>query len=83
VLLAGLILAAGRADAGDQPEGGAVTRDPLLAVRSLADERHPLLELAGSLRGEEIGRQPDHVEMAIGRDTLVVHLLRSLRRMDE
>src|ERR1700730_1942505 len=75
VLLAGLVFSACRADAGDQPEGGAVARDPLLAVRSFADERHPLLELARRLRGEEIRRQPDHIEMAIGRDSFVLHLL--------
>src|SRR6202022_5087672 len=64
-----------RAAPGDQPEGGAVARDPLLAVRAFADERHPLLELARRLRGEEIRRQPDHIEMAIGRDSFVLHLL--------
>src|SRR5882762_4575837 len=35
----------------------------------------PLLELARRLRGEEIRRQPDHIEMAIGRDSFVLHLL--------
>ncbi len=75
VLLAGLVFPAGRADAGDQPEGGAVAGDPLLAVRSFADERHPLLELARRFRGEEIRRQPDHIEMAIGGDSLVLHVL--------
>src|SRR5262249_39035316 len=55
-------------------ERGAVARHPLLAVRSFADEGHPLLEIARRLGGEEIRRQPDHVEMAIGGNSSVLHL---------
>src|SRR4030095_9318125 len=82
VLLAGLVLAARRADAGDQPERGAVARDPLLAVRSFADDGHPILDIARRFPAAEIGRQPDHVEMASGRDSFVLHLLQ-LPRADQ
>src|SRR6266481_2736806 len=77
-LLAGDVLGADRADPSGLAEIDAVIGHPALgAVRLIGDKRHLLLQGARRLRGEEIRRQPDHIEMTIGRDAPVLHSLSS------
>src|SRR5205085_521351 len=72
-LLARDMRRAGRADAATQAVFGAVIVGPALhAVRILGDVGHQIPELARRVRGEQVGRQPEHVEMTIRRDTLVL-----------
>jgi hypothetical protein len=40
---------------------------------------HSLPRSPSVIRGEQIGRQPDQVDMAIGRDHVVFHFLSSER----
>ena len=69
----GTCLRAARPDPVDQPEIGAVLGDPLRPVRPLLDIGHPLLHVARGVLDEQLGRHARHVEMAIGRDALVMH----------
>ena len=72
VLSRDMLRAAG-ADAVEQPEIGAVLGDPLRPVRPVLDIGHALLEVAPGVLDEQSRRHPGHVEMAIGRDALVMH----------
>src|SRR3954467_9849440 len=80
-LLARDMRRAGGADAAAQAVLGAVVVGPALhPVRILGDVGHQVPEFARRVRGEQIRRQPEHVEMTICRDTLVLpgHQLSSL-----
>ena len=82
VVLAGDIGRATRPDAVFQPKIGAVLGDPLRPLRPVFDIGHAVLELAARLRHEQVGRHPRHVEMAIGRNSAVLHAFFSaLRRI--
>ncbi len=63
------------ADAVFEAEIGAVLGDPLRPLRPVLDIGHALLELAACLGDEQVGRHPRHVEMAIGRDSAVLHVV--------
>src|SRR5207244_3294692 len=70
---------AGRADAAAQAVFGAIVVGPALhPVRILGDIGHQVPELARRVRREQLGRQPEHVEMTICRDSPVLHELISL-----
>jgi len=71
--LARLIHPPGRAPAAIDPERGAVLRDPFAAARPFGHIGHAVLELGGGVGGEQVGRQPDQVDMAIGRNDVVFH----------
>ena len=66
---------AARPDTVLQPEIGAVLGDPLRPLRPVLDIGHALLQLAARLGHEQVGRHPRHVEMAIGRDPAVLHVV--------
>ena len=68
--LARLVLAPGRTHAVRQPERRAVLGNPFLAARAVGDIGHAVLQSGRRVRGEEVGRQPDQIDMAIGRDRL-------------
>src|SRR5437868_1746171 len=69
---------AGCADATAQAVlGTAIVGPALHPVRILGDVGHQIPELARRVRSEQLGRQPEHVEMTIGRDTLVLHNITS------
>src|SRR5262249_22608337 len=61
------------ADAVKETEIGAVLSDPLRPVRTVLDIGHALLEVTARSGGEQVGRHPRHIEMAIGRDSAVLH----------
>src|SRR6516225_1793014 len=70
----------GRADATAQAVFGTVIVGPTLhPVRILGDVGHQVSEFARRVRREQLGRQPEHVEMTIGRDALVLHYPSSVR----
>ena len=71
--LAGNVLAARRAHAVHQAEVGPALGDPLLALGAVGDVRHPILQCGVRIGGEQIGREPDQINMAIGRDEFVPH----------
>ncbi len=68
------VLAARRAHAVHQPELRALPRDPDRALGPVGDIGHALSHGRRRVRGEEIRRQPDQVEMAVGGDDAVVHV---------
>ena len=68
------VLAAGRAHAVDQPELRALLRDPDRPLGPVGHIGHPVPHGRRRVRGEEIRRQPDQVEMAVGGDDAVVHV---------
>ena len=71
-LLAGDMRRAGGADAAAQSVLGTGVVGPALhPVRILGDVGHQVLELLRRVRGEQVGRQPKHVEMTVCRDTLI------------
>src|SRR6266404_3183581 len=71
---------AARPDTVLQPEICAVLGDPLRSLRPILDVRHAVLQLPRSLRHKEVGRHPRHVEMAVGRDSAVLHFVFSALR---
>ena len=71
--LARLVEAAGRAHAVHQPERGAFLGHPLLAPRPVGHVGHAVLHCGRGIGGEQIGRQPDQIDMAVGRDHIVFH----------
>src|SRR3974390_1573368 len=60
-------------DAVFQSEVGAVFGDPLRPLRPILDIGHAVLQFPRRLGYEQVGRHPRHVEMAIGRDSAVLH----------
>ena len=83
-LLARDMRRAGGADPAAQTVLGAVVVGPALhPVRILGDIGHQVPELARCVRREQLGRQPEHVEMTICRDSPVLHRLTSLRNKPE
>jgi hypothetical protein len=68
------VLAAGRAHPVHQPELAALLRHPDRALGSVGDERHAVTHGRGGIRGEEIGRQPRQIDVAVGGDDLIVHV---------
>ena len=68
------ILPAARAHAIHQPERSAVLGDPFLAPRAVGYVRHTVLVCGAGVAGEEIRRQPDQIEVTVGRDDVVFHL---------
>jgi len=74
LILSGHVLRARRPDAADEPERRALLRGPLRAVRPVHDVGHAVLHERRGIRGEEIGWQPGHVDVAVGRDPRVVHV---------
>ncbi len=72
-VLPGDMLLAARPDPVHQPEIGAVLGDPLRPIRPVLDVWHPLLHLARGVLDEQFRRHAGHVEVAIGRDALVMH----------
>jgi hypothetical protein len=63
----------GRAHPAIETEGGAVLGHPFAAARSVGNIGHAVLELGGGVGGEQVGRQPDQIDVAIGRDDVVFH----------
>src|SRR5581483_8654337 len=75
-LLAGNPRRAGRSDPAALAVIGAVDVGPDLgAVRLLGAVGHLVAQFARCVGGEQVRRQPQHVEMTIGRDSLVLHQL--------
>jgi hypothetical protein len=73
-LLAPHPLGAGGADAARDAELHAVLRDPppvAVGVRLSRHVRHPVLQVRRRFRREQIGRQPDEVEVTVRRDPIV------------
>ena len=73
IVRAGDVLRSGRADAVHEAEGSAVAAGPVRTVRPVRDVRHPLLHRGRRVRGEEVGRNPGQVDVAVGRDSRVFH----------
>ena len=74
VMLAGDELAAGRADAVLEAERGAVLGRPFRARRRPSSTNGMRsFSSRGRLRREQVGRHPRQVEMAIGRNAVVLH----------
>ena len=73
VVRAGDELLSGRADAVHEAERLAVPAGPVRTIRSVRDVWHPLLHRRRRVRGEEIGRNPGQVDVAVGRDSRVFH----------
>src|SRR5262245_48842798 len=73
MLLARHVLLARCADAAHETEDRAVFRDPPRPVGSVGDVRHFVLQLAGRLRHEQLGRQPDQVQVTVCGYAVVVH----------
>src|SRR5215472_17353062 len=73
-VLPGNVLRAARPDPVQQAESGAVLGDPLRTVRTVRDIGHAFFQFAPRLRDEKVGWHPRHVEMAIGRDSAVLHV---------
>ena len=71
--LAGDVLPAARAHAVHQPERGTVLGDPLFAARPVGHVRHAVFVRRAGILDEEVGRQPDQIDMAVGRDDVVFH----------
>jgi hypothetical protein len=71
--LTGDVLPAARAHAVHQPERRAVLGDPLFAARPVGHVRHTVFVRRAGVGGEEVGRQPDQIEVAVGRDHVVFH----------
>ena len=67
------VFAAGRAHAVHQAELGALGAHPFGALRAFDHMRHAVLEGGGGIAGEQVGRQPDQVDMSIGGDDIVLH----------
>ena len=65
--LSRLIFTAGRPHAVDETETGAAAADSAQSPFHFhVDIGHPVLHLSGCIRGEEVRRQPDEINMAIG-----------------
>jgi hypothetical protein len=47
------------------------------AALAVGDEGHAALQRRRCIRGEQVGRQPDRIDMAIGGDHVVFHFLSS------
>src|SRR4029077_17206057 len=73
VVLAGLVLGAGRPHAAPQAEARAVLGGPEGTVGSVLDVGHAVLERRRRVRGEQIGWDPGQVDVAVGGDPLVAH----------
>src|SRR6516162_1081556 len=74
---------AGRADATAQAVLGTVIVGPALhPVRILGDVGHQVPKFARRVRREQLGRQPEHVEMTIGRYSPVLHNVTSTPSFD-
>ena len=73
VMLALDVLAAGRADAVLEAERGAVLGRPFRALVAVDDVRHAVFQLARGHRREQVGGHPGQVEMAVGRNAVVLH----------
>src|SRR5208282_1830100 len=71
--LAGNIFAARRSHSVHQTKLRTVFCDPGLAPASLRYERHSLSKVGARIRGEQIRRQPDKIDMTISRDEFVLH----------
>src|SRR5438046_8482089 len=67
------VLAAGRAHAVHKAELGALGRHPFGSLGAVDDMRHAVFQRCRGVLGEEVGRQPDQVDMAIGGDDVVFH----------
>src|SRR6266849_5832877 len=78
-LLARHVLRPRRAHPARQAEGRSVVGDPSGPVRPIGHVGHAVLQRAGRLRYEQLGGQPDQVEVTIGRDSVVVHDVSSTR----
>ena len=64
---------ANRADGAGNPHLNPGLGDPPLAVGAILDKGHAVAQLARGARGEQIGRQPRQIEMAIGGNPAVLH----------
>src|SRR5947207_10465662 len=62
-----------RADAADQPERRPVLAGPVRAVRAVHHEGHALAHGRRGVGGEEVGRDPRHVDVTVGGNPCVVH----------
>ncbi len=49
--------------------------DPLRPLRPVLDIGHAVFEFARRLGDEQVGRHPRHVEMAVGRNSAVLHVV--------
>src|SRR5712691_2790084 len=74
VVLSRYVLLTRRPDAADEAERLAVLAGPVRTVRAVGDERHPVTHRHRSVRGEQVGREPGHVDVAVGRDPRVFHV---------
>ena len=80
VILSRHQLRAGRADPAHQAVGISALRRPVRPVGPIRHVRHALLERGAGVRGKQIRRQPRQINMAVGRDAVVLHGVSSLNR---
>ncbi len=67
------VFAAGRPHAVHQAELGALGAHPFGTLRPLDDMGHAVLEGGRCVGREQVGRQPDQVNVAVGGDDVVFH----------
>jgi len=79
MVLPGHVLRARRPDAADEPERRSLLGRPLQSVGPFHDVGHAVLHERRGVRGEEIGREPGHVDVTVGRDPRVAHIPSRLR----
>src|SRR2546428_616864 len=73
-VLPGHVLRARRPDAADEPERRPLLGRPLQSVGPFHDVGHAVLHERRGVRGEEIRREPGHVDVTVGRDPRVAHI---------
>ncbi len=67
------VLATGRAHAAGQAEEAAVLAHPHLALRTVGNVGHAVLQRRRCIGRKQVGRQLAEVDVAVGGDSLVVH----------
>src|SRR4030095_3648742 len=72
--VAGHVFASSRAHAVLEPELRTVACDPGLALRTVDDVRHRVLELRACAVDEQPLRQPWQIDVTIGRNHFVLHV---------
>ncbi len=72
--LLAVVVEPGRRHHVDEPERRSLLGRPLQSVGPFHDVGHAVLHERRGVRGEEIGREPGHVDVTVGRDPRVAHI---------